>query len=454
MPTHCDRTLLSGKTILFVAPSAYPLGGIATWLDYIVSGIESAGFDAVVGLVDGAHHQAAEYLLRHPFRNHVKIKNDTGTKEGRIRGLQKVLTNQQADLIVVVNIPDTYLAVERFDSKWQAKVKVVTTLHAIQPDILCDVRRYKHVIDGVVCANRLGRILAIEYAEMNHDRAYYAPYGVNLGPEHSRSEPSDILRIVYSGRFEQFQKRVKDIPKILNTLNLLNFDYEFVFVGAGEEEDYLRNVLKGAAFDEKIKFPGALSANELTKLYRGSDVLLVTSEWETGPIVAWEAMANGLALACSDYIGSGLERSLIDGENALLFPVGDVEKAAHCLVRLGSAQLFRKIASNGYRLVRERYSKRFSVEQWLNCFNGILEKTNERKREQVSRLEVAGRLDRWVGTSSAETIRSMLGRRYTHTEPGGEWPHTHSSSKDDAFWEYARKADQVIQTDRAVSIVH
>jgi len=420
-----------------------------------VPGVECAGFHAVVGLVDGVHHQADKYLSRHPFRNHVKIRNQTGTKEGRIRKLQRVLADQQADLIVVVNIPDTYLAVERLDSKWQTNVKVVMTMHAIQQDMLCDIRRYKHVIDAVVCTNRLGCALAIEYAEMIEDGTYYAPYGVSVGSEPLKSKPNDILRIVYSGRFEPVQKRVRDIPRILNKLNSLNFGYEFVFVGAGAEEEHLRNALKGPAFGKKVKFLGILAQKELTKLYHRSDILLVTSEWETGPMVAWEAMANGLALVSSDYVGSGLERSLVNGENALLFPVGDVERAAHCLIRLRSASLFRQIASNGYRLVRKRYSEHLSIERWLDSFNRILERSSERKRVQESRLEVAGRLDRLVGTSSAETIRSMLRRKYIHAEPGGEWPHSHSrSSGDETFLDYARRVDRAIQSDGVVSIVH
>ena len=51
------------------------------------------------------------------------------------------------------------------------------------------------------------------------------------------------------------------------------------------------------------------------------DALVVFSEAEAGPIVAWEAMIHGVVPIVSDFIGRAEENVIRD----VVFPVGDVE---------------------------------------------------------------------------------------------------------------------------------
>ena len=62
------------KRLLFIAPSAYTLGGIQTWLDYILPGLEKKGWNIKLGLVSGRFHDVGKYLEKHPFHNVVKFK--------------------------------------------------------------------------------------------------------------------------------------------------------------------------------------------------------------------------------------------------------------------------------------------------------------------------------------------------------------------------------------------
>lgn len=67
------------SSVLFIAPSAYLYGGLATWLDYLVPGLENSGWDITVGLVAGKHHSAGAYLKQHPFRKTRAIENKSGS---------------------------------------------------------------------------------------------------------------------------------------------------------------------------------------------------------------------------------------------------------------------------------------------------------------------------------------------------------------------------------------
>ena len=60
--------------LMFIASSAYPLGGVQVWLDYIVDGLAEAGHEVIVGLANDRFHDADHYLRVHPFADVVRIQ--------------------------------------------------------------------------------------------------------------------------------------------------------------------------------------------------------------------------------------------------------------------------------------------------------------------------------------------------------------------------------------------
>jgi hypothetical protein len=189
-----------------------------------------------------------------------------------------------------------------------------------------------------------------------------------------------------------------------------------------------------------------LAPEELNReLYGWADVLLVTSFWETGPIVIWEAMAHRVAIVSSQYVGSGYEGSLRHGENCLLFPVGDAGEAARQLARLTDTALHDRITEAAYALVGERYTCERSVEAWDRAFRAILELPVPDLDNRRTQVPAAGRLDRLLGTGMAEAMRRALGVSFRHADPGGEWPHAMGGPLIDReeYWERARSLDRL-----------
>src|SRR5215472_1015901 len=102
---------MSNEHILIIAPSAYPLGGVATWIDYIIPGLRRRGWCVTLGLTEGALHDVDAYLAAHPMQDVVRIRNRTGTREGRVRSLCAAIMVVQPDIVASVNIADVYSAV-------------------------------------------------------------------------------------------------------------------------------------------------------------------------------------------------------------------------------------------------------------------------------------------------------------------------------------------------------
>jgi glycosyltransferase involved in cell wall biosynthesis len=430
--------------MLFVSPAAYPLGGLATWLDYLVPGLESCGWEARVLLVSGRWHNPQAYLGAHLALPAITAVNPTGSREGRVRSLARTLVETRPDLVASVNIPDLFAAVERLRQEGRPAPRAVMTVHGIESDLFDDMREFRELLDGVVCTNRLACRLAVEQGGVAGERVHYAPYGVDL-PEHQERVPAgDALRIAYVGRLEEGQKRVGDLAAIAERLDAAGFGFVLSIAGEGPDAAGLRARLEPLVSGGRVRFLGALQHAEVqARLYPETDVLLVTSSWETGPIVIWEAMVRGVAIVSSRYVGSGLEGALEHGVNSLLFDVADVTGAVHAIRECSDATLRERIAAAGRDLVLARYTVEKSVQAWDEVLAAVLASAPAGRWRGGGRLPASGRLDRWVGVGLAETLRRAVGRSFEHRGPGGEWPHSYGVRQPagSAFFEHAARLD-------------
>ncbi len=121
----------------------------------------------------------------------------------------------------------------------------------------------------------------------------------------------------------------------------------------------MRVVIAGDGFErrsiqmevERLHLPvtmlGFVNVDELPKVYAACDVLVHTSARDPHPLVMSEAAAMGLPVIASDQVGAiGPTDILREGENALVFPVGDVAALAEKMVELGASAEKRNAMSH------------------------------------------------------------------------------------------------------------
>src|SRR5260221_5025196 len=124
---------MRGDRLLIVAPSAYPMGGVATWLDYIIPGLEAAGWKVELGLTEGRFHDVDKYLETHPAGKVARIGNRTGTREGRVRQLCEVISASRPDVVAGVHIGDLPVAVDRL-KRHGLSTRMAMITHSIEPE--------------------------------------------------------------------------------------------------------------------------------------------------------------------------------------------------------------------------------------------------------------------------------------------------------------------------------
>lgn len=322
-----------------------------------------------------------------------------------------LITRHEACMPRPADIPFESLPVRRSDgwgAHWGATVRwleeaapsVYLPNHDWRHSTVCPVLSDQVVIVGVVHSDdplhydhvrRLGRywnvIVAVSKAVAERtaelfpeiaDRIVTIPIGVSVPARYPRRAASDgALRLIYHGILKQHQKRVLDLPRIVQRALDLGVPVVLDIAGAGPDEDALRTACANLVERGAIRFLGVTSPQDAAALLQQHDVYLLASEFEGMPNALIEAMGRGCVPIVSRMI-SGIPELIRDGENGFLVPIGDhaafaarlqllhgdparcerMSRAAHATVKNGGFRLedmvdaYQRVFADAWRKVR------------------------------------------------------------------------------------------------------
>jgi glycosyltransferase involved in cell wall biosynthesis len=165
------------------------------------------------------------------------------------------------------------------------------------------------------------------------------------------------LRALFSGRLVR-QKRV---PYLLEAVRDIPVDVDLV--GAGPDEEALREQAIAVGVQDRVRFLGWASREDMPQRYRDAGVFVFPSVEEGMPNVVLEAMASGLPIIATDIYGHrGLVR---DGDNGFLVPVEDSKAIAGALQRLAFDPKLREQMGERSRKRAEAFGWRRTAETYL-----------------------------------------------------------------------------------------
>jgi glycosyltransferase involved in cell wall biosynthesis len=168
------------------------------------------------------------------------------------------------------------------------------------------------VLDGSARYYRVGKVLMAPNQELIHllERKTHKPTrlmrrGIDtvlFDPAH-RQRTDGRFVLGYVGRITS-EKGVRIFAQIENALRAAGiFDYRFVIVGHGGEEQWLRDNLQQA------EFPGVLRGAALAEAYADFDVFVFPSKTDTFGNVVLEAFASGVPVVVT---GQGGPKFLVE----------------------------------------------------------------------------------------------------------------------------------------------
>jgi glycosyltransferase involved in cell wall biosynthesis len=175
--------------------------------------------------------------------------------------------------------------------------------------------------------------------------------------------------LIFSASQHVARKRLETLVVAARRLKDAGVDCQVVIAGDGPLRGQLEKMAEGYNLLDMVSFPGWVTQDVLDLFYRASDVFVVTSEYEAGPISMLEAMSNGTTVVSSRI--DGFASYIRDGVDGMLFPVGDSGALASSLSRALSDKEFLTGSSAMGRSFAERFDWDRIAAQTLSLYEEI-----------------------------------------------------------------------------------
>ena len=198
------------------------------------------------------------------------------------------------------------------------------------------------------------------------------PYGIDVPAQipEKQSGINNTLKIVYAGRIVQEQKRVMDIPRILDILAARGVPFAMTVVGGGADEQEFLRACAPHLEAGRLDFKGILANHEVLDLFERSDVFILTSAYEGLPVSLLEAMGRGCVPVVT-AIESGVPDVITDGANGFTLGIGDISAFAD---RLESLQRDPPAPAHiGFRAYETIKNGEYTVERMSEHYRSVFE---------------------------------------------------------------------------------
>ncbi|MGI9052513.1 MAG: glycosyltransferase family 4 protein [Ilumatobacteraceae bacterium] len=142
------------------------------------------------------------------------------------------------------------------------------------------------------------------------------------------------------------------------------------FVGSGDEEAAIVGEARRLGVDDRLRMVGYQL--DVAAWLAASTAWIFPTERENFSVALLEAMAAGCAVVATMCPGN--DEVLVDGANALTFPIGDVGRAAQLLRQvLADAALRRRLGESAARTASNHSAGRM-VEQYVELYTAVRER--------------------------------------------------------------------------------
>jgi glycosyltransferase involved in cell wall biosynthesis len=274
-------------------------------------------------------------LLRNPWPSEMAwgtvVAPEETDEQGQASALVEHLEHGGYDAVLVNVLADRVQtnAVRYLDPR----VLRVMVVHNITPGTYAAAAAIRDHVHATVCVSPRIRDDLVSGYGFAPERVHVILNAIDIRATPRRPRPPvtghDPLRLLSLGRVEDISKGVLWLPGILERLS--GSPLVLTVGGDGPDLDALRK--RCAPFGRQVRFLGAVAAEQVPAIMAEHDVLVFPSRFEGFGLTLAEAMAAGCVPVASAI--RGVTDVLIDhGRTGLLFPVGDLDRAAREIRRI------------------------------------------------------------------------------------------------------------------------
>lgn len=171
-------------------------------------------------------------------------------------------------------------------------------------------------------------------------------------------------RVIAVGRLD-YQKSFDRLILVWEKVHEKMPDWRLDIFGQGEWKEMLQQMIDERGLQEVVRLNAP--TKNIGREYAESSMLVMSSYYEGFPMVMIEAMACGLPAVCFDF-KCGPRDIIVEGENGVIVPDGDIDGLAEAMIRLMKDEELRKRMGESAKKVVETYSEETVMSKWLQLY--------------------------------------------------------------------------------------
>jgi glycosyltransferase involved in cell wall biosynthesis len=331
------------------------------------------------------------------FRRKLQVTPETTLERGlAVRGCEITTLNHYAAIDVkqfdVVHVHHLSYGAIRAAADNSAAAFVYTS-H--DPLAMSGLLRGRRQLAARFVISRADAIVALSKSEADFQQRNYPlagavhtviPNGIDLATcsyaRHNAAGKGRPWQILYVGQLIA----QKNIDSLVRALALIErpVELELAYHNSALEIP-LKNLATELGLNERVRFLGPKSPNELAAIYQRADVFVLPSAGEALPSVVTEAMLCGTPVVATDVGGV---REQLGGYGVCVSPGRHDELAAAITFVLDHYEKFaaRGEAANVY--AREQFSVERMIDRHLELYGHLLAQRGPRRRHKALRVPV------------------------------------------------------------------
>jgi glycosyltransferase involved in cell wall biosynthesis len=239
---------------------------------------------------------------------------------------------------------------------------------------------FQYVDRGIVLGHCLKHLLEDVLPQGKIDVVYNGVDTESFDKIESAKEENGKFRILFAGLLEE-SKGYFDLIKAVPILKKHYSEIEVFLAGRWQANGFKEKVasyVQENNLETQVKFLGVVTGEEKIKLFKSSDVFVLSTYFylEGQPVVILEAMAAGLPVITTDR--GSIKEMITHGENGFIIsPRSPHQIAEKIALLIEDKDLRKRMGEVSHRIVKER----FSLNQYVESVVGVLERSFNKSAE-------------------------------------------------------------------------
>lgn len=217
----------------------------------------------------------------------------------------------------------------------------------------------------------------------------------------------DKKEILWCGRFLDW-KHPDDAIRAAKKLSDSGYTFHMNFIGIGEMEETLKQLIKNYGLEERITLLGAMTPEKVRTYMESAGIYLFTSDQKEGwGAVLNEAMNSGCSVIASHAIGS-VPYLLKNQKNGYIYESGNIEALCKNIkFLLESPDVQEKTGMAAYQTITEEWNAETAAIRLVNLAKHILSGEKSPKLYETGLCSKAENLkDNWFDSAKNQVPKS------------------------------------------------